>query len=328
MSWVADKAGDVIEGVGDYVIDPITGEAGRERAKESQEAGTQAAGRARDIAVDYNQRALDAQLASYLEQEDIAAGTTGDVIRLLGGGYTAGQEAMTDAYGRIDPAVAAGGGALGQLAGLYGIGTPAQRDAALAAFETSPGYEFRKAEGEKALRRMASAKGNLGSGSMYKDLMRYGQGLASSEYGNYVGQLQSLASQFPTQALTTMGLNEATAARLQGAQLGDIASAYGQTRGAIEGARGDARSTAYLSEGAAKAGYETAVGNLLSQLALVPGGNVMTTATNLGSLAGSVAAIGKGFAGLPGGDPYGYVRPTYADGGQQAGPFLQSGQFN
>lgn len=298
MSWVDDN---ITQPFGDQFIDPITGEDKKEAAEKATDKGREAAAASRDIAVDYNQRALDAQLASYLEQEDIAAGTTGDVIRLLGGGYTAGQEAMADAYGRIDPAVAAGGGALGQLAGLYGIGTPAQRDAALAAFETSPGYEFRKAEGEKALRRMASAKGNLGSGSMYKDLMRYGQGLASSEYGNYVGQLQSLASQFPTQALTTMGLNEATAARLQGAQLGDIASAYGQTRGAIEGARGDARSTAYLSEGAAKAGYETAVGNLLSQLALVPGGNVMTTMSNLGSLAGDIASMGQGFAGLPGG---------------------------
>jgi hypothetical protein len=238
-------------------------------------------------------------------------------------------------YDRLSPAISAGQGALGQLSALSGMGTPGEQAAARAAFETSPGYEFRKAEGDKALRRMASAKGNLGSGAMYKDLMRYGQGLASSEYGNYVGQLQSLASQFPTetlarlgladvdaarrmggrsaygahmqgterlagqfptQALTNMGITEAAAARNFGAQGSDILSLAGQNRSAIEQARGDARSTAYLSEGAAKAGYETTAGNLLSQLALTPRGSLSTTISNLASLTGDVASIGTDVA--------------------------------
>jgi len=395
MSWVVDKAGDLIEGVGDYVIDPITGEDKRERAKEATDEGRYAAGQARDIAVDYNQRALDAQLASYLEQDKIAGDTTLGMLTALDRGYTGGQAAMADAYGRLDPftqagtgavnqlalaygegtpeeraaamerfkqsadyqfykqdeaeaqrrqgqmydrlapAVSAGQGALSQLSALSGMGTPGEQAAARAAFETSPGCEFRKAEGEKALRRMASAKGNLGSGAMYKDLMRYGQGLASNEYGNYVGQLQSLASQFPTetlarlglsdvdaarrmggrsaygahmqgterlasqyptQALTNMGITEAAAARHQGALIGDVFSRAGQNRSAIEQARGDARSTAYLSEGAAKAGYETASGNLLSQLALTPRGSLSTTVSNLAELTGDVKDVGSDLA--------------------------------
>lgn len=287
MGWVDDN---IIEPIGDYIIDPITGEDKREAAQKSTEAGRVAAAQARDIAVEYNQKALDAQLAALEDRERQAKETYGSQLGFLGSGYDDASAAMAQTYGRLDPAISAGGGALAQLAGLYGIGSPEQQEAALAAFQTSPGYEFRKAEGEKALRRMASATGKLGSGSMYKDLMRYGQGLASDEYGNYVGQLQSLASQFPTETLSRLGLTEAEVARQYGVQRADVASQLGGALDLFGGLRGDARSTAYLSEGAAKAGYETTAGNLLSQLALVPGGNIMSTVTNMGQLSDSMTS--------------------------------------
>lgn len=46
-----------------------------------------------------------------------------------------------------------------------------------------PGYQFRLAEGEKAIRRRAAAGSGAYSGSTLKALQRYGQGLASQEYG-------------------------------------------------------------------------------------------------------------------------------------------------
>ena len=50
-------------------------------------------------------------------------------------------------------------------------------------FEEDPGYQFRLAEGNRALDRAASAGGRFDSGRAMKDLLRYGQGFASNEFG-------------------------------------------------------------------------------------------------------------------------------------------------
>jgi hypothetical protein len=49
-------------------------------------------------------------------------------------------------------------------------------------FEADPGYQFRMAEGQKALERSAAARGGLQSGATLKALTRYSQGVASDEY--------------------------------------------------------------------------------------------------------------------------------------------------
>lgn len=49
-------------------------------------------------------------------------------------------------------------------------------------FKTDPGYDFRMAEGAKAIERSAAAKGGLQSGATLKALERYSQDYASSEY--------------------------------------------------------------------------------------------------------------------------------------------------
>lgn len=52
------------------------------------------------------------------------------------------------------------------------------------AYMNDAGYQFRLAEGNKAIERAASAGGALYSPATTKALMQYGQGLASEEYGN------------------------------------------------------------------------------------------------------------------------------------------------
>lgn len=76
------------------------------------------------------------------------------------------------------------------LAGLGGTGTDGQAGSLLkpfsfsnADFEKSPGYEFRKAEGEKAIQRGALARGLDASSATLKNLSRFNQGLASDEFG-------------------------------------------------------------------------------------------------------------------------------------------------
>lgn len=57
-------------------------------------------------------------------------------------------------------------------------------------FQADPGYAFRLSEGLKALERSAAARGGLMSGGTGKALTRYGQDLASQEYGNAFQRFQ------------------------------------------------------------------------------------------------------------------------------------------
>ena len=57
-------------------------------------------------------------------------------------------------------------------------------------FQADPGYAFRLSEGMKALERSAAARGGLLSGGAGKAFQRYGQDLASQEYGSAFDRFQ------------------------------------------------------------------------------------------------------------------------------------------
>lgn len=59
----------------------------------------------------------------------------------------------------------------------------------------SGAYKFRLDQGNQAIQRSAAAKGMLGSGNTLAELLKYGQGEASQEYGNEVGRLTALRGQ-------------------------------------------------------------------------------------------------------------------------------------
>ena len=62
-------------------------------------------------------------------------------------------------------------------------GSPAMAGRPSTPLTLDPGYQFRLEEGQKALERSAAARGTLLTGGTAKALQRYGQGLASQEYG-------------------------------------------------------------------------------------------------------------------------------------------------
>lgn len=78
-------------------------------------------------------------------------------------------------------------------------GSGAMKDLASGSFmnnwQADPGYQFRLQEGQKALEGSAAAKGMLNSSGTMKSLMRYGQGLASQEYGNIYNREYNRLSQ-------------------------------------------------------------------------------------------------------------------------------------
>lgn len=128
--------------------------------------------------------------------------------------------------------------ALYQYADLLGIPAPGATGPVspdYSQFEASPGYLFRQQEGIKAVERSQAAKGQLKSGGTLKALERWGQGLASEEFGAYTNRLSGLA-----------GLGQQTT--VQTGQLG--AQATGQQMNAVQAA-GQARASGYLGQAGA-----------------------------------------------------------------------------
>jgi hypothetical protein len=85
--------------------------------------------------------------------------------------------------------------------------------------QDSAAYQWQVGQGINALDRSASAGGALGSGGHQVDLLRYGQGLASQEYGNQWARLAGIAQ---------MGQNSAVGAGQMGQQSANaIGNLYG-----------------------------------------------------------------------------------------------------
>ena len=138
--------------------------------------------------------------------------------------------------GRTDqaPWLAAGTNALAQMQDP--ANAPQQwKNFSMADYHQDPGYQFRLSEGLKALDRTAAARGGLLSGAALKGAQRYGQDLASQEYGNAYSryntdQSNSLArSDMGYNRLASLaGVGQTTASGMAG-QGQSYANAAGQT---------------------------------------------------------------------------------------------------
>ena len=87
-----------------------------------------------------------------------------------------------DAIAALAPYREGGATAFTTLSEMVNPGGEFNRQFTAADMELDPGYQFRLAEGQKALERSAAARGGLQSGAALKALSRYSQGVASDEY--------------------------------------------------------------------------------------------------------------------------------------------------
>lgn len=78
-------------------------------------------------------------------------------------------------------------------------------------FYASPSYQFVKDEGIRAMDRSAAARGGLRGGGYGRELTRYAEGLASTEFNNYANRLAALAGygQNATSTVVGAGMNTA-----------------------------------------------------------------------------------------------------------------------
>lgn len=147
----------------------------------------------------------------------------------LGQGFGQARTDLTSNYGTaidyLNPWAEAGRGALTTYQGSLGLGGDAARDAAVAAYRTSPGYERRVSEATDQVARKASALGVLGSGNTQAAIADRAQALADEDYGRWQGQVSAMSDRGQQAATTQAGL--------QG-QLGSSLGALGQAQGQSE----------------------------------------------------------------------------------------------
>lgn len=123
-------------------------------------------------------------------------------------------------------------------------------------FEQDPGYAFRQQEGTRALERSAAARGGLLSGNTLRGIQRFGQDLASQEYGNAFNrfQIERAARLNPLQSL--LGSGQSAANVMTGA-----AGQAAQNIGQMQLGAGQARASGYIGSANALAGALQGVGS-------------------------------------------------------------------
>lgn len=166
------------------------------------------------------ERALDVQLQMFREQQaaqepfrEVGLAATNKLAGLFGVPQSTGPQPQgLQAAGRTTP---------GTITPERGLATTQQT--ALQDFQTSPGYQFRQQEGQRAVERGAAARGGLLSGKGLRGVTEVSQGIASQEFGNYVNALQSLAGLGPVAATQqniargTLAANQSNVLQQQGA---------------------------------------------------------------------------------------------------------------
>lgn len=124
-----------------------------------------------------------------------------------------------------------GKSALSAYAGSLGLGGAQGKQSALAAFQTSPGYQFALNQGLQGVSRGMAASGLTDSGAEQKALSDYAMGKANQEYSQWQNQLKGLAGigqESSEQAAQRLYGTGNTSAQLSQAYGRDYANMYGQ----------------------------------------------------------------------------------------------------
>jgi hypothetical protein len=126
--------------------------------------------------------AANDQIAGINAGYDQLSGLYGQGRGALQQNYTAGLQPFMQNYGTAS-------GGQNQLASLLGFG-PQGSGGIQQTLQNLPGYQFALQQGDENILRNQAATGQLNSGATNLDLQKFGQGLASQNYNNYVSQLQ------------------------------------------------------------------------------------------------------------------------------------------
>lgn len=155
---------------------------------------------------------------------------------------------------------------------------PSYKPFGMPQFQTDPGYNFRMAEGVKALERSAAARGLLQSGTTLKGITRFGQDIASDEYQNafnrYMLEQERMRQERIAPLEYQIGLGQAAASG-QAANVGSTAGSMSE-----------------LTQALGNIGAQRAIGQ----------GNAFVNA--MGNIAGTASQVGQGVGDYYAAQPY------------------------
>lgn len=168
----------------------------------------------------------------------------------------------------------AGYTALGQLGKGTADGGEFNRNFTMADFEADPGYQFRMDEGKKALESSAAARGGALSGGALKAIARYGQDVASGEYGAAYNRYNNdLTTRFNRlSSLAGTGQTATNSSIAAGSALSDNLQAGNANLISGNNASANARASQYAGTAGAIGNAVNNVGSYFALKNMYPGG--------------------------------------------------------
>lgn len=142
------------------------------------------------------------------------------------------------------PFIEGGQSAFAKLRKLLGVGKGDDPGGVgdLSVFEESPGFQFRKEQGQEAIDRSAVSRGKLLSGQAIKEGISFASGLAKQEFGSFFDRLARIAGIGQTGAVASAAAGATSAGQIGSAELtgGIVAgnartSAFAGLNNAIQG---------------------------------------------------------------------------------------------
>lgn len=217
--------------------------------------------------------------AGYQQGRDTAAPFFAGAANQLTGYGTQGINQLNQIYGQPLSQTA------GMEANALGLNGPAGTQAAQAAFQTGPGFQFAMEQGLDAVNRNANAAGMGASGNMLREAQTFGQGLGQQEYNNWLNNLRQRESLYAPLAGRAADVGQTLGQNLAGLDTGQ-AQFYNQAY-TDEANRRAANRLGFAGLdvnaagifGPALASTDLAIGAAQQQA----GANTVNTLTNIGS---------------------------------------------
>ncbi|KMO22984.1 hypothetical protein [Methylobacterium indicum] len=203
---------------------------------------------------------------------------------------------LGDSYGHM---VQGGQNAYDAYLNATGANGQAGSQAAQAAFQASPGYQYAMDQALGAVQRSAAARGGLAGGNATTDILRTATGLADQNYQQYINNLGNAAQSYGT-GLAGQGqgyLGQANAAQGLGTQLASLGQTFGQNQAGVYGTA--AQQQAQFGQGVA--GLQmSAADALVKNNNTLAQGQTQSSNNFLGALLGGASSV-FGAAGKAGG---------------------------
>ena len=178
----------------------------------------------------------------YAAAASAVAGIAGSVLQSNAVGnasdkaISAQQQGLAQSRADLAPWTTAGGAAIPAVQDAAGLNGQPGYDAAMAAFHTSPGYQFQLDQGLRSVDAGAAASGMLRSGAALKAEQTFGTGLADQDFGTYYNRLMDLSKLGESAASGTAGQTAAASTGMAQTDLSQgsaMSSIYGNAASGI-----------------------------------------------------------------------------------------------